>query len=264
MGIFVACSTSSTNLDGQIILAYGRGYGTPGYMVEPMFGIPELVVYDDGLTLFQCRYEERLGICKTQVSTARVDELIKEIRIAGFNSILSEATGSHGPLSIVVRSPEISETVYISTSGSPYSPPIIQVLEIMERFVDEVQVDSTLYQPKKVALWMFTRPGDCRTQRRGECDNFPSWPFEFSPPYKQMDECRRWLVIPQDYSTTLSAIPGIEKQITVGSYFLDGDNLISINVRPYLPGEKPQEECVSQEKWSETKDIFGSLPFYAK
>jgi hypothetical protein len=282
--------TAFEPFDSHAVLVYGSGVPNTGlvfcrdFLIQ--FAIPEFLVYENGLVLFSCPGEAWPEICQNNVSPERVSDLLNELSVVGFFSKHRSYPGIPGPHSaqlILAHTAEAdSEMLWHTDAFVPdgHPEPLLSVLEIIEDFNEEAQVDKQLYRPRNVAIWMW-RPCECTSRsntQAGEmcshCDDLdaiPEWPFEFELPYAKLRsyDCKRHWEFPQPFSTIASAISNLEEH-SLGppeaeSIFRDGDTLISVWIRPYLPGETIQAGC-SEDHWDKAGEwpTYDTLPFYSK
>jgi hypothetical protein len=271
--------------DAHTVLAYGYGIPSTGLTFSRdgfiNYAVPELLVYENGLVVFSCRGETWPELCQNDVSSERVGHLFEELTISGFFNESRQYTGGVGPRSFYIITAQTKEAhssiTWASNSFGPYPPPepLQSVLGIIEAFREEVSIGQEHYQPENVALWIW-KPCKCTPrsdiQTGGICnycddlDVIPGWPFPFEPPYSELEsyECEQYLELSSRFSDVILALPDLEHQPLWPSgehIFRDGTTLLSVTIRPYLPGETIQVSC-SEDRWTGlTIPVYDSLPW---
>lgn len=202
----------------------------------------------------------------------------------------SQVAGPTGFELIIVQTKENSgRMAWASNAFGPYPPPepLRATLEILQSFRKEIEIGKQIYEPSYVALWIW-KPCDCnprptertdgqwtdgRCSHCGDLNVFSQWPFRIAPPYEALaaNDCSSYLEMPYTMSDVMSEIPSLKEYSLGQNYtrdyvpltnFRDGDTIMDVQIRPYLPGEKAQVMC-SENRWDYRWPIYDTLPLYA-
>jgi hypothetical protein len=246
-------------------------YGS--HIIDSIFleqAIPQLVIYDNGLVVFSCETADWPPICISHLTEERVEKLIDDLKNTGILTWAPpERVPELGPSSsetLIIRTPQLySPHRWITANrASPvlYGPnPLTDSLQLIKKFVEEARGVVQHFEPDLVALTLKERCTSRDYLPQTVCTNLEAWPFDFSPPYDTMENlnCERGLEIPQPFTKINLAIPSLSGRAL--HMFQDGNRVVQIEIRPYLPGEKVRVAC-SDDRWDFMYPIYDSLPLY--
>ncbi len=271
IGLFVvivilsSCATGQTGtpvpvtpepFEGHAVLAYGEGRTTTDWTdgnAFVFFALPELTVYDNGLVLFSCRQEAWPEICQRRVAPEQIGRLWDELNAIGVldGSDHDYTNAQLGPRTYFALEAR-GGVIHWASAAVGYPPNccdiylIESIQAVLTNFTKEAMSAKQLYQPKYAALWIVLWD-KCPTGNPTDCD-IP-WPFEFSPKVAipaiiSDDENCSKVEVPQSIAEIRSAIFDFEKHSLGDRYFFrDGNNIVEVQIRPYLPGERMLIMC---------------------
>jgi len=227
-------------------------YGS--HVIDDIFleqAIPQLVIYDNGLVVFSCEIANWPPICISPLTNERVEKLVDDLKSTGIFTWTPPVMSLSGPSSsetLTIRTPKLySPHRWITGNrASPllYGPnPLTDSLEIIHEFIEEARGKVQHFEPDLVALTLKERCTSHDYLSQSACTNLEAWPFDFSPPYDAMEtmNCERGLEIPQPFAKIKMAIPSLSGRVL--HMFQDGNRVVQIEIRPYLPGEKVRVSC---------------------
>ncbi len=264
--------------DAHALLAQGDGFPSTGSFHQPFmeYVVPNLVVYDNGLVLFACWGSAWPQICYRQVSLEQVDQITGDLDRVGFFDnqlkIDGETVGPHGIETIVAHTSAGYGEIHLE--GRPLQlEPVRTAHSIVNALLKEDQVDKHLYQPDYVGLWVNMWSSATINQDKPKWPNrlcndntIPAWPFEFSPNYEAYlaYNCGNLsgyapgvLELPQPIETVSAALGDLSSNYY---YYRYRDLILSVEIRPYLPGENRQVKCAN-ERWAGGFPLYNTLPF---
>lgn len=251
------------------------------------FGIPDLLIYENGLVLFTCHDEEWPKICQNNISSERIAHLLNDLAAADFFGEYrnySANVGPHVSFQVEVSTKEMHGGMRWS-SNSSYLSPVPESVSLVEKtiqtFFDQVQEGSQLYRPEYAMI--LARGCQCPPPPNatwGEeggyvndlynfCDDlesFPEWPFEFDSPNELLTS---WNVLMslQPVSviapviSDMTCVPSCTPTCQYKCSFRNGDIFLSIQMRPYLPGEAIEADH-SRDQWIDWGEVTLTLQCY--
>ncbi len=242
----------------------------PGVLCRPdyFYGIldlPLITVYDNGRVLFKCPDErgEIEILCQNRIDSNRVEKLFSDIYAAcqgcfDRSEEYPRESANHNIATLILRTAK--STVKVKWSAGWRSHLLYPVEEVLDSFIQEVQTGKQVYEPEYVALWI-KKPIECSSATNqfpcSSLNEFQAWPFDFAPPYQLLGQIykEQTLELPQPFSVIKSNMPNLGNK-PPGSefYFRDGQTVLTVYVRPYLPEEMMQIRA--------TQSQTDTLPFY--
>lgn len=242
--------------EAHAVLAYGKGWTSTDWTNGEAFvflALPELTVYDNGLVLFSCRQEAWPEICQRQISLERIGRLWDELDATGvfthshYETYKNERLGPRTYFTLETRRDPITPAISIQWSSASNNE-ALAMQAVLDAFIKEITPSNSrqTYQPKYASLWITLRD-KCPTGQPIDCDT--PWPFKFSskvtiPVIISYDKNCSMAEVPQSIAEIRSAIPDFDKHpLGEGHFFRDGNSIVEVQIRPYLPGERMLTQC---------------------